>query len=110
MGRLSLIVLVFASCTCRCSWCIVERKRRRGVVVACVWLGLCVRLSSKLHDVDDDGALASALRTALLATLADRASVDAVVNNINWQVCGRAELFFLSFLFVVVSSSFAASL
>ena len=47
-------------------------------------------LLTKLNNNDDNNDdSANALRAALLATGIDRATVDRVVNNINWQVVSR---------------------
>ena len=53
---------------------------------------LLTKLNNNDNDDDNDGA-ANALRAALLATGIDRATVDGVVNNVNWQVCLRDYVF-----------------
>ena len=47
---------------------------------------LLTKLNNNDNDDDNNGA-ANALHAALLATGVDRATVDGVVNNVNWQVC-----------------------
>ena len=57
---------------------------------------LLTKLNNNDNDDDNDGA-ANALRAALLATGIDRATVDGVVNNVNWQVCVARLRFFFCF-------------
>ena len=54
---------------------------------------LLTKLNNNDNDDDNNGA-ANALHAALLATGVDRATVDGVVNNVNWQVCVARLRFF----------------
>ena len=62
----------------------------------CSWL--LTKLNNNDNDDDDNNGAANALRGALLATGINRATVDGVVNNVNWQVC-VVRLLFFSFFF-----------
>ena len=53
---------------------------------------LLTKFNNNDNDDDNNGA-ANTLRAALLATGIDRATVDGVVNNVNWQVCLRDYVF-----------------